>query len=211
MDELRDEINKLEERLLYDDSEDEIKESLECQLIALKDIYQKKLNEQDKEKQDKLNKFVKHFNTISENKENKRIYSIAKENAANTLFNLIAFPPEKIADCFSTPSDLIVHTNGPIKPPRFTYTWYNDLREMNVIPLEPGIIIPTKRLDNGQIKETQFYVSKFYSDPFFIRRLRDYYKEYNIDFSVQKDKKMNHRWWIKLKAEGLIHFKKIKV
>jgi hypothetical protein len=139
------------------------------------------------------------------NKDNRKTFHFAKKDAENRVFSIVALPVEEIAQCFSTSSFFIDPWQGPVRPPKFVYSWYHDLRikENNLIPLSPGIEIPKKRdPKTGQVKNIDFLVSFFYSDSNFLEMCQNYYKSFGISISIKKDKKYNKKWWIKLKVDN---------
>ena len=203
---LQKNIASVENTILNDDDDCE-----ESSWRLMKKAYEEQLEQKKKElvtiENEKINNFIKKAtnNRRRSNKDNRKTFHFAKKDAESRVFSIIALPVEEIAQCFSTSSFFIDPWQGPVRPPKFVYSWYHDLRkrENNLIPLSPGIEVPKKRdVKTGQVRDIQFLISFFYSDPKFLEMCQSYYKPFGITITIKKDKKYNRKWWIKLKVDN---------
>lgn len=138
---------------------------------------------------------IKDFENGFERSKRKSFFNIAKENAENRLFKLITLSADDIMNFFEVYRD--DDGNGVAK--RQEYEWiYKTEGKANEIPLDNYIVPPTKFVD-GEKKEIKFFVSFFFKDTQFLKRCKDYYKKYNIDFRIIKLKRENF-WKIILKV-----------
>ncbi len=139
------------------------------------------------------------FNIRKKNSPISNTYKIACKDAEDTVFDMVAVPSETIAFFFSTGDNIIDCTQfGDVLPSKLSYSWFLNLfkRENNVIPLSPGIETPQKQLSNGNFVNVTFFVEYFLNNKTFIKRCRDYYKNYFIDFIIKKDKKKKKHYTI---------------
>lgn len=211
---LNKEIATVEDTILNDDDDHDespwrlMKKGLEDQIIAINEKIRK-------ESLKMVDNFVNRAsnNRIRSNKDTRQAFGLAKRDAEERVFSIVTMSANDIAQCFSTNNFFIDPTKGSVRPPRFNYSWYHDLRrrENNVIPLSPGIEVPKKRdPKSGEVKDINFMVSFFYSDAKFLERCKDYYRSYGLSLDLSKDKKVRHKWWIKLSVdneEGKIIFR----
>ncbi len=211
---LNKEIATVEDTILNDDDDHEespwrlMKKGLEDQAIELDEKIRK-------ESLKLVDNFVQRAssNRIRSNKDTRKVFGLAKRDAEDRVFSIVVMSDNDIAQCFSTNSFFIDPTKGPVRPPKFNYSWYHDLkrRENNLIPLSPGIEVPKKRdPKSGEVKDINFMVSFFYSDKRFLERCKEYYRSYGLSLDISKDKKIRHKWWIKLcvdNEEGKILFR----
>lgn len=201
---LKDQITTLDNEILNLDYEDQLKEHL---LERLKNRIEKyKLVEAEK-RMESINNFMKKAQKrrTNNNKESKIIFDKARKDAEDRVFSVLAMDKGDIADCFSTPDLYIDPTRGSVRPRKFIYSWFQDLRkrENNVIPLSPGIEVP-KKIDKekGIIKNIDFQISFFLQNEQFIERCKKYYRCFGLEFIVQKDNKIRNKWWIKLRVDN---------
>jgi len=144
---LQQNIISVENTILKDDDDCE-----ESSWRMMKKAYEEQLEQKKKEllqyEEELINDFMKKAtnNRRRSNKDNRKTFHFAKKDAENRVFSIVALPVEEIAQCFSTSSFFIDPWQGPVRPPKFVYSWYHDLRmrEHNLIPLSPGIEVPKK-------------------------------------------------------------------
>ena len=203
---LQKNIDSVENTILNDDDDCE-----ESSWRLMKKGYEEQLEQKKEElimiEKEKIDTFLKKAsnNRRRSDKDNRKTFHFAKKDAENRVFSIVALPVEEIAQCFSTSSFFIDPWKGPVRPPKFVYSWYHDLRrkDNNLIPLSPGIEVPKKRdTKTGLVRDIQFLISFFYSDPKFLEMCQDYYKPFGITITIKQDKKFNRKWWIKLKIDN---------
>lgn len=169
-----------------------------------------------KKRQVSIDTFMKKALSLrgKNDKDNRKIFAIARNDAENRVFSIIALPAEEIAQCFSSMELYINPDKGDVKPNKFVYSWFHDLRKRdnNVIPLSPGIVNP-KKFDpkTKEIRETIFMISFFFENPKFVERCQDYYRKFGLAIDIYMDQRIQRKWWIRLKVdnpENKIYFTK---
>lgn len=211
--ELSNDIKSLEDKLLDDDNTENEK-SWESMIEGLKKELEKVDEDIKIEEQKRVDDFMKNTIKIRRqiNKDDRKVFQIAKKDAEDRIYEFITFPPQLIAECFSTHEITLEHDKGDVVPPKLVFSWFHDLRKKsdNVIPLSPGLQVPRKKdLKTGEMKDIQFLISLFYRDKKFINRCKKYYDKFGLDISINEDKKAKGKWWIRLKVlnnEGKIKF-----
>ena len=212
---LKKQISLTEESLLSEDDPD-CEKAWKDKLEAEKEQLEKIQGRIKKKMEDDIQNFVKRAGGVrfKSDKSERRDFQIAKKDAEDRLFFVITMSPEQIAQCFSTDDNILDPWGGPVNVSKYVHSWFHDLRkrENNIIPLSPGVKTPTKKdIKSGQLKEVQFLISHFYTDNRFIKRCAEYFNSYGIELTIRKDKKINRKWWIKLKVmQDVIYFNNLK-
>lgn len=146
----------------------------------------------------KMEKAKKDINTFENNfdrAKRRSFFTIAKENASNRLFGAVKLSPEDLQNFFSVEQD--EYGNGVAS--REEYFWlYKTAGDSNIIPLDGYIQQPTKYVDGNRVP-ISFYVSFFFKESEFLKRCKNYYRKYNIDFRIIKLKTQD-LWKIILKV-----------
>lgn len=216
-DELEKQKNKLKEEIKQLKDKHLIETDLEVEIL-LEDQIQSKELELDKITKELYsiqseikNRFMNNaFNVRKKNSLISNVYKIARKDAEDTVFDMIAVPPDTIAFFFSVPGHTIDCTHiGDVLPSKLSYSWYLNLskRENNVIPLSPGVETPERQLPDGNFKNVTFYVDYFLDNKSFFRRCQEYYyKRYFLDFIIKKDKKKKRHYTIILNVNQFIRF-----
>lgn len=213
---LEDDIHSTENAILNDDEDNE-NSSWRMMKLAFEEQLKEKKKLLEETEMKNIDRFMRNASSGRRKGDanNRRIFAIAKKDAEERMFSIVALTDYEIAQCFSTENFFIRCDLGPVRPPKFVYSWYHDLskKENNIIPLSPGIETPKKRNQvSGEIHDVNFLVSYFYGNPMFLERCQSYYRTFGLSLSIKKDKKYNRRWWIKLKVdndENKILFKKL--
>ena len=120
------------------------------------------------------------------------IFKIAIEHAEQIALNSLCFPE----------ADLIRYLNNAEESLGVKkIQWHLILRdEKDFIILGEGIEIPTRWNRNSQKEENiKFRFSRFYKKESFIKKCKDYYKQYNCNISVTRTK--GPRWEITIEYE----------
>lgn len=209
---LTSEIIQLKEHSLQATSEEEEKSwesAIESKEIHLNNITTEIVRLQGELKQQFLNDI---FHKRSHNTQENEKLKIAKEDAEQTAFNIIILSPEEIANFFSTRYHKIEYEKGTrVFPKKFSYVWFYPVnqRKLNVIPLSPGIEIPQRKVNSGEYKDILFTMEKFFKDRKFVTKCKEYYKQFNINLDISRDKNYKKKkYWIHLNLNnnGFIQF-----
>lgn len=201
------EIKVVSDAILKDDN-DSPESSWRMMKLSLEETLGEKKKTVTKIEQDNIDKFIQKA-AHNRTRNNQQPFNVAKADAESRVFHIVALPADEIAYCFSTSNLQIVPAWGNVRPYKLVYMWNHDLRkrENNIIPLSPGIEVPTKKDPvTGEVKDIHFMISFFYSDPKFIEKCTEYYKAFGITFSLTKDKKINNKFYIKLVVEKELIF-----
>ena len=208
---IKKDLSTLKDKLIEEENEDmELiwKDQIDSKEIILGEIMDKIFKIQESKK----NKFLNNIsNKRNKNSLNTNLFKIAKKDAENILFSAIAAPPTDICNLFSTNDNIIKYIQGAnVRSNKICYKWYHDVtkRDDNIIPPSPGIEIPRKTMSDGRTRPIYFLAERFYRDEQFIKRCTDYYKQFNINFSIKTDKGNKKKFWIylNLNPDCLIHF-----
>ena len=125
-----------------------------------------------------INKFENNF----DRSKRRSFFTIAKENASNRLFQMLKLSPEDLTNFFSIEQD--EYGNGVAN--REEYSWvYKTTGDFNIIPLDGYIQQPSKYVDGKRVPIV-FYVAWFFKESEFLKRCKNYYRKYNIDFRIVK-------------------------
>ena len=129
------------------------------------------------------------------NNKNNDIYKLAKEDVHNTVYEGLCFPAEDIANLFSTPEFQIQPLSGSqVQSPYPDYEWYDKLNgnyKSRIIPLSFGVEQPKEFCKKQQkIVDKHFLLNFVYTDKGLQKRVADYYRQYNINFTVRIEKNM---------------------
>lgn len=137
------------------------------------------------------------------------IYNIARQDAEDTVYNLITANPEEIAHFFSTRYQTIV-ANGNVRPKKFIHRWFIPVnKDRNIIPLSPNIETPQRRSRDGKFRDTEFKLDRILCNHLFIKKCQNYYSQFGIELTITKDKEFykKKRIWIQLKIkDGILYF-----
>ena len=198
---------KSTENTILNDDEDHEESSWRLMKLALEEQLGVKKGELEEMERKNIDRFMRNASSGRRQGDanNRRIFAIAKKDAEERMFSIVALSDYEIAQCFSTENFFIRCDLGPVRPPKFVYSWYHDLskKENNIIPLSHGIEIPKKRNQvTGEVRDVNFLVSYFYGNTMFLERCQSYYRTFGLSLSIRKDKKFNRRWWIKLKVDN---------
>jgi hypothetical protein len=112
-----------------------------------------------------------------------------REFAMGVVLECTLMSIDDIVAAFSS-KDKCIDPNKCIDYPTYnSYYWYNNIkRDQNNIPFPAGMEIPKRRdHQTGNLVDINFSVSKFYSDPAFIKKCNDYYVKFNLNLSIQKE------------------------
>lgn len=205
------EIKVVADSILKDDN-DSPESSWRLMRLSLEETLNEKKKTLKEIEENNIDSFMKRAISNRQNRSstnNPHSFGIAKADAEARVFQIVALPADEIAYCFSTNTLQIVPAWGNIRPHKFMHMWYHDLRkkENNVIPLSYGIEAPRKKDPNtGEFKEINFMVSFFYNDPAFIEKCCEYYRRFGITFVINKDKKINNKFYLKLLVENELIF-----
>lgn len=206
---IKEELKQLKDKHLLE-TDPEIEILMEDQ-IQSKELELDKITKQLHSIQSEIkNRFMNNaFNVRKKNSSISNVYKIARKDAEDTVFDMVAVPPETIAFFFSVPGHTIDCTHiGDVLPSKLSYSWYLNLskRENNVIPLSPGIETPERQLPDGNFRNVTFYVDYFLDNKAFLKRCEEYYKKYFLKFIVKKDKKRKRHYTIILNVNQFIRF-----
>jgi hypothetical protein len=169
-------------------------------------------NEQRAKKEAEVNSFVSHATAARSgnhnnhnNNNNKEHFNIAKKDAEDRIYKIVALSDEDIATSFSTNQIQINCKSGSVTPGKGAHSWFHDLRkrEHNIIPFGPDIVVPKKKdYKTGEYRDVQFTVSHFYDDPIFVNRCKSHYSKIGIEFSINQDVRFKTKYWINLKVNN---------
>jgi|688.fasta_scaffold01586_11 hypothetical protein len=165
--------------------------------LAMEDLIrqhdQKKAEEQDKliESFKKQLKILQKPKSQFSKKMMDNCFEKCREFAMSVVLECTLMSKEDIACAFSSKDKMIVTDmdNGIDYPIYNSYYWFNNIkRDQNNIPFPSGMEIPKRRdQKTGNLVDINFSVSKFYSDSVFINKCNEYYNNFNLKLSIQKD------------------------
>lgn len=184
---LKKEVDQIVERLMNITDADEAgswEELLQAKQLELEKVTKERESLQTRIKND----FINNIRKKSVPRRDREAFKLAKQDAYNTVFEGIAFPAEVIADMFST-DHVKVHacSNSRAFPAKLSYEWEHTLTRFKekVVPLSPHVEPPTRWCPKKNQQQPVFFMlDTIYQDRAFQRRVAEYYKQFNLSFSV---------------------------